>query len=163
MFLYRITRLVIIAIMILPVAQAATARKLPVYQLPFDQDEYPYDITLSIHNTTHEPIFFLTRYVNKSIEGDIIVQPFTKEEYTITVASLSEINKTWILFSFNEDLLQKLAAHLDTSRHIRYIVRTRKEPVGIITIARQKSFQPTLRTITINSVDLKEEGAWVIT
>lgn len=142
--------------------QAVTAKPLPVYQLPFYEDEYPYSITLEINNTTHEPIFVVTRTsTHKTIEA-LIVEPFSTATYEITIPTLRAISQTWILFSFNQETVQKLADDLYTGRNIKHIVRTKKGSAGIVYITRQKRFKPTLRTITINNTDLNEAGSWGI-
>jgi hypothetical protein len=141
---------------------AITAHQLPVHQLPFREDEYPYSVIININNTTNEPVFVLTRGASNDTTEIMMVDPFSTESYTITIPERREISKTWVLFAFNEESLQQLAKNLNTSRSTKYIVRAQSGLVGIVSIVRQKKWQPTLRTISIYNINLDEDSAWKI-
>lgn len=161
--MYINARFFIASLVMCCLARAVTTQKLPVYQLPFYEDEYPFEITLTLNNTTHEPIFFLTRYFDGTIHEEVMLEPFETTTYTVSVPSWSEIHKTWILFSFNEGNLREFAEKINTGRNIQHIVKTQKSALGIVTIERQKKFKPTIRTITISNINLQANGAWKLT
>lgn len=139
---------------------STTSHTWSVYDLPFDDDEYPYVATVSITNATHEPLHILTRYRDGSIEKEDIITPFSSKNYEVTIPTPGDITTTWIMFSFNEALLYDFATTTNTARKIKYIHKSNQLPIGIIHLERKRNFPPASSSFTILNMNLTLPDSW---